>query len=86
MKVIVRGKDGLDLEFDTKDVTVLVMLTEYDTDKIRRMPSGQGANYCVHPDNVNNQETQAWMQQRVTQIVQKEEKERRDNPPMTSPN
>jgi len=80
MKVIVRGNDGLDLEYDTKDVTVLVMLTAHDADRIRSFPAGQGANYCVHPDASDTNETQEWMNQRVAQIVKKEAAKQKENP------
>jgi len=76
MKVIVKGEDGFDLEFDTKNVTVLVMLTAYDTDKIRALPKGSGSNYCVHPSNKNGKEVQEWMQQRISQIFKEEESEK----------
>lgn len=76
MKVIVKGENGLDLEFDTKNVTVLVMMTAYDTDKIRAMPKGKGANYCVHPNEENTKEVQEWMQQRVSQVFKEEESEK----------
>lgn len=92
MKVIVKANDGIDLEFDTKDVTILVMLTAYDADKLRSMPAGQGANYCVHPDRVDNTATQQWMQDRIGDIVKKEGEQKNKSSqsggplPMPSPN
>lgn len=90
MKVIIRGADGLDIEYDTKEITVLVMMTAHDADRIRDMASGQGANYCVHPDGLDTKETQQWMNQRVSQVVKEEEKElevkSQQPPPGLSPN
>jgi len=90
MKVIIKGQDGLDLEYDTKDITILIMLTAHDADRIRNMPAGQGANYCVHPDGLDTNKVQEWMNQRVSQVVKEEEKEEalksQQPPPGLSPN
>jgi len=85
MKVIIKGNDSLDLEFDSKDITILVMLTEHDADTIRSMPPRQGTNYCVHPDSQNTKDTELWMQKKITEIVKKENPQPGSSPG-TSPN